>query len=502
VVNSEKKLLETKDIGKEFNGVWVLKNINFELKKGEVHSIVGENGAGKSTFIKILSGVYPPSKGKVMLDGETIYFNNVKDSEKVGIRTVHQEINLIPFFTILENIFIGNELEKRIAGVSIINHKKMVEKALDVFRTLNVEIDLKKYGHQINTAMQKIVQICSALVYNPKIIIFDEPTTALGEKERISVMEVIKELKKTGMGIIFVSHNLDEVMELSDKITVFRNGEKIDTILRKEANVEDVVNMMIGHKSFSVYKRTKNRKNERVKLEVKNLHTAKLHNINFKVYEGEVLGIAGITGAGKTEIANALYGIDPILSGEILLDNKPFKPKNPTNSVRNGIVHIPEDRRSKGLILNMAIRKNVTLTFLDKYANLGVINEEREKKDTDNLIKYLNIKCNGREQIVKFLSGGNQQKTILARCLAGEFMVGIFDESTNGIDIKAKETIYKLVDELTLRGKTIIFLSSYLPELINIADRIIVIKNGQLVRTFDPEKSSESEIMVAMLGGE
>ena len=377
----------------------------------------------------------------------------------------------------------------------------MFQKALPIIQRLNVDLDLNKCAYQLNTAMQKVIQICKALVYNPKIVIFDEPTTSLGENERRAVLELIKELKKTGIAVIFISHNLDEVLEVSDRITVFRDGKKVGTISGKEATIEDLVSMMLGERSYFGYQRKTNKKTEKIKLEVKNLCTEKLHNINFQVYEGEVIGIAGITGAGKTEIAKAIYGIDPIRSGEIFLDEKLFKPKHPADSAKRGLAFIPENRQEEGLVLNMNVRKNITLSFLEKWTNFGVIDENKEKNSCEELINYLNIKCLGSEQIVKFLSGGNQQKVVVARWLSGDFEVGIFDEPTNGIDVKAKEEIYSLINEISSTGKGVIFFSSYIPELMNITDRILVIRNGQITGSFDSQKSEESEIMAAMLGG-
>lgn len=500
-IDVKEEILSTRNLGKEFNDVWVLNDININLKKGEIHSIVGENGAGKSTFIKILSGVYAPSKGEIIINSQKVKFNNVKESEQMGIRTVHQEINLIPFFNVMENIFVGAELEKKVMVINILDKKKSAEKAKEALDTLGVELDLNKYVHKLDTSMRRIVQICKVLVGKYEVIIFDEPTTTLGSSERRRLLEVIRNLKKQDAGIIFISHNIDEVLEISDRITVFRDGENMGTMLKKESTVNKIVSKMIGHKSYSDFKRKSVTDKDKVIFEAKDLNTERLKNINFKVYKGEVVGIAGIVGAGKTEIARAIFGIDAVESGEFYINGKRYKPK-PGNSVKKGIALVPEERQEQGLVLNMDVKKNISLAYLDQLGRSNVIDFETEKNIAEKLIEYLKIKTTGPFQIVKYLSGGNQQKVVIGRWLSGDFSLGIFDEPTKGIDIKAKEDIYHQIDMLAHKGKGIIFISSFLPELINVTDRIIVMKDGKIVAEFDPRQNTETEIMIAMLGGD
>lgn len=497
----KEEMLCTRNLGKEFNGVWVLNDININLKKGEIHSIVGENGAGKSTFIKILSGVYAPSKGEIIINGQKVKFNNVKESEQLGIRTVHQEINLIPFFNVMENIFIGAELEKKVMAINILDKKKTAEKAKEALDTLGIELDLNKYVHKLDTSMRRIVQICKVLVGKYEVIIFDEPTTTLGSSERRRLLEVIMNLKKQDVGIIFISHNIDEVLEISDRITVFRDGENMGTMLKEEATARKIVSKMIGHKSYSDFKRKSVKGKGKVIFEVKDLNTEKLKDINFKVHKGEVVGIAGIVGAGKTEIARAIFGIDVVESGEFYINGERYKPK-PGNSVKRGIALVPEERQEQGLVLNMDVKKNISLAYLDQLGRSNVIDFEVEKNTAEKLIEYLKIKTTGPFQIVKYLSGGNQQKVVISRWLSGDFSLGIFDEPTKGIDVKAKEDIYHQMDKLAHKGKGIIFISSFLPELINVTDRIIVMKDGKIAGEFDPRQNTETEIMITMLGGD
>ena len=358
-VNYE-KIIETKGVGKEFNGVWVLNDIEFDLKPGEIHSLVGENGAGKSTFIKILSGVYKPSSGTLSINGQPTVLQNVKHSETLGIRTVHLELNLVPFFTVFENIFIGSERKQRILGIDVMKDKEMKNTAREVIEKLGVELDVNRPVHLLNAAMQRIVEISKVLIHRPKVMIFDEPTTSLGEEERAKLLEIIKKLKKDGIGIIYISHNIEEVMEISDRITVFRDGNKIGTMQKEDATSEKIVSMMIGHKSYNEYKREDCFKCDDVYLEVKGLNTDVLKNVSFSVNKGEILGIAGVVGAGKTETAKAIFGLDKIHSGEIYLYGKKFVPSC-RKAINSGIALVPEERQDQGLIPNYSVMKILPL---------------------------------------------------------------------------------------------------------------------------------------------
>lgn len=499
-VNYE-KIIETKGVGKEFNGVWVLNDIEFDLKPGEIHSLVGENGAGKSTFIKILSGVYKPSSGTLSINGQPTVLQHVKHSETLGIRTVHQELNLVPFFTVYENIFIGSEKSRRVLGISVMKDREMRRTAREVIEKLGVELDVNRPVHLLNAAMQRIVEISKVLIHRPKVMIFDEPTTSLGEEERAKLLEIIKKLKKDGIGIIYISHNIEEVMEISDRITVFRDGNKIGTMQKEDATSEKIVSMMIGHKSYNEYKREDCFKCDDVYLEVKGLNTDVLKNVSFSVNKGEILGIAGVVGAGKTETAKAIFGLDKIHSGEIYLYGKKFVPSC-RKAINSGIALVPEERQDQGLIPNYSVMKNITLTYMDKWSKRGIMQQDEEKKVTKEYIDLMSIKTTGCSQLVKFLSGGNQQKVILSRWLNGDFKIGLFDEPTKGIDVKAKEDIYNLMNRLASEGKAIVVLSSYLPELLSISDRIVVLHEGRLVGEFNPkEQDAKERIMHAMLGG-
>jgi len=500
-VVSAGSVVETKGIGKEFNGIYVLKDIDFDLRPGEIHSVVGQNGAGKSTFIKILTGLYPPSEGEIRVNGSVVALNGVKRSEAYGIMTVQQEINTVPFFNVYENIFIGSEEVKRRFGMSILDDRKMKEKTTSVMKRLGVNVDPDTPVFSLNALAKRIIEISKALVHEAKILIFDEPTTSLGQEEKEKLLSVIKGLKENGLSIIFVSHNLDEVLSISDRITVLRDGHKIGTLDRRDATIEDIVSMMLGNKQYAERKQRDSYISNEIVLDVDNVCTEKLKNVSFNVHKGEILGIAGAVGAGKTEIVRAIYGLDGIVTGKLTLYGKRYVP-TPERSVKNGIAFVPEERRAQGLVLGYSVAKNLTLAYLDKWCRAGVIDERAEANVTNEYCSKLAIKATGSQEVVDLLSGGNQQKVVIARWLSGNFKLGFFDEPTIGIDIKAKQDIYDLFVECAKAGKSIVFLSSYVPELLGICDRILVMRGDQFVGEFKPEEEDvESKITIACLGG-
>jgi ribose transport system ATP-binding protein len=496
------RIITAKGIGKEFMGVWVLHDMDFELKKGEIHALVGENGAGKSTFIKILSGIYGQSAGDLFINDEHVHLKSVSESEQNGIRTVQQEINLVPYFRVYENIFIGSELTRNMVGILVTDDAAMKKRSKEVLAMLDIDMDIDQTTSSFNTTMHKIIEICKVLIYDPKIIIFDEPTTCLGENERKKLLEVIKKLRDRGLSIIYVSHNLEEVMELADRVTVLRNGEKIQTLLRHEMNIDKIISLMIGEKEYFCFKRDQSKPiSEHVSIELRSVTTEKLSNVNLKVHKGEILGIAGVVGAGKTELVKLIFGLDQLKSGEILKDGRKFSP-SPSFSLQNGISLVPEERQNQGLIPNFPVSYNVTLAYLNKWVTRGVINHPFEVEASQTYIDKLMIKTQGPEQLIKYLSGGNQQKVILSRWLIGDFEVGLFDEPTKGIDIKTKEDIYQLMTDLAENNKAIIMVSSYLPELMANCDRIVVLREGRIVGEFlNNCESTEEDITKVMLGG-
>jgi ribose transport system ATP-binding protein len=499
MTGNDKTILQTHDLGKEFSGVWVLKNIDFNLRAGEIHALAGENGAGKSTFIKILSGLYSPASGSITLRGRDTTFDSVQMSEDAGIRTVHQEINLVPFFKVYQNIFMGDELYTSLAGVRYTRDRKMRKKAREVLDKLGTDLPTDTYTHNLDASHQRIVQIAKVLTQEPAIMIFDEPTTSLGESERELLLDIIVSLKQHGIGIIYISHNLDEIMKVADRVTVFRDGSLIGTKPISDLTPQSIVSMMIGQKEYDSYKRNRKRTADSVLLSGRGLTNHRLHNINFSLHHGEILGIAGVVGAGKSELAQAIFGVDRLLEGNLQFNGSSFRP-SADFSLKNGIALVPEERQEQGLVPTFSLEKNITLSYLKGFRKGLVIDHAKERTTAEQYIQNLSIRTTGPDQIIKYLSGGNQQKAVLSRWLHGDFEIGLFDEPTKGIDVKAKEEIYLLIGALAERGKGIMFFSSYLPELLNVCDRILVLNDGKLNGEFDPEDDGcHQNIIHAML---
>jgi ribose transport system ATP-binding protein len=493
-------VIRAEGVGKEFGGVWVLHDITFDLRAGEVHALVGENGAGKSTFVKIISGVHRPSEGQLFIEGRRVDLRSARQSEELGIRTVHQEINQVPFFSVAENVFLGSEPTAGFPGLGLIDRRRMRERVAAVLGELGVELDVRRPAHTLDASHQRIVEICKVLIGKPKVIICDEPTTSLAEVERERLLRIIADLKRSH-GIIYVSHNLEEVFRLSDRITVFRDGARIATVETKQTTEPEIISLMIGRKQYLSYRAAQPPQAESgTLLELRGVTNAKLRGVSLALRKGEVVGVAGVVGAGKTELARAIFGIDRA-AGEFVLKGEKIAPF-PVLSVRRGLALIPEDRQEQGLVLRMCVGHNVTLSYLDRWASRSVLNRQAERRVAERYIENLRIKTTGWRQVTRFLSGGNQQKVVLARWLAGDFEVGLFDEATKGIDVKAKQDIYQLIGELAARGKGILFFSSYLPELMNVAHRILVLRDGRLIGEFSPnEQGADERIMSAMLGG-
>lgn len=491
-------LLKAEKLCKEFDHVRVLSDVDFNLRAGEIHALIGENGAGKSTFVKILSGVYQPTSGRCMINGEKVVFKAAKDSEKMGIYTIHQEINLVPYFNAYQNIFIGNEQRNKFG---LLKDKEMAQKANQVLSRLNISLDVHKPVMHFNTSLQRIIQISSALVYEPKILIFDEPTTALGEEERDRLLQIIKDLRDEGIGIIFISHNIEEIVAISDRVTVFKDGFKVGTLEKEEIESRKVVNMMIGKQNYEVFVRERKAENEKEMMRVEHLSNSKLKDVSFTLHKGEILGVAGVIGAGKSEIARALFGIDKLNKGKVFVNGEPYKP-NSAASVGKGLALVPEERRFQGLISSFSVVENITLAYMDKFARCAFLDRKKEMKVAAKHIDALSIKTTGPRQIIRYLSGGNQQKVVLSKWLSGEFDILILDEPTKGIDIMAKRDIYKLINSIVEESKSVLFMSSYLPELLNLCDRILVVNDGAVVGEFTSFGTDAKEnITHAMLGG-
>ena len=492
-------LLKTEKLCKEFDHVPVLSDIDFDLRAGEIHALIGENGAGKSTFVKILSGVYFPTSGSCEVEGNPVAFKAARDSEEAGIYTIHQEINLVPYFNAYQNIFIGNEQKNRLG---IMKDKEMAQEAEKVLERLNIKLDVREPVMHFNTSVQRIIQISSALVYNPKILIFDEPTTALGEEERDRLLQIIRDLREEGIGIIFISHNIEEIVAISDRVTVFKDGLKVGTLEKEEIESHKIVSMMIGKQDYEVFVRQRTAENEIEMLRAEHLTNEKLKDISFTLHKGEILGVAGVIGAGKSEIARAIFGIDKLQSGQLFLQERPYKPSSASAAVNKGMALVPEERRVQGLVPNFTVAENITLTYMDKFSKVGFLDKKKEREVAEEHIGALSIKTSGPKQVIRYLSGGNQQKVVLSKWLCGEFDILILDEPTKGIDIMAKRDIYALINKIVESGKSVLFMSSYLPELLNICDRILVVHDGSVVGEFTSfGEDAKEKITHVMLGG-
>lgn len=491
-------LLEARKICKEFDGVRVLSDVDFELCAGEIHALIGENGAGKSTFVKILSGVYQATAGQVKIDGKEVAFKTTKESEQAGIYTIHQEINLVPYFNAYQNIFIGNEQTNK---GGLLKDSEMALNAKKVLNRLNVDLDVNEPVAHFNTSLQRIIQISSALIYEPRILIFDEPSTALGEEERNRLLEIIKELRDSGIGIVFISHNIEEIAAISDRVTVFKDGKKVGTLDKEEIDERRIVNMMISKKGYEVYVRKHQSDFNEEMLRLDNLMTDKLKDVSFTLHRGEILGVAGVIGAGKSELARAIFGIDKIKRGHLCLQGKDWKP-NSVAAISRKLAYVPEERRMHGLISSFTVAENMSLAYMDKLFKGLFLNRKKEGDVAKQYIETLSIKTTGPKQIIRYLSGGNQQKVVLSKWLVGDFDILILDEPTKGIDIMAKRDIYQLINDTVSEGRSVLFMSSYLPELLNLCDRILVINEGVIVGEFQsPGEKDKEEITRVMLGG-
>jgi len=476
-INKNTPLITLLNINKEFPGVKALNNVSFELYSGEVHALVGENGAGKSTLIKILSGAYSKDSGKIIFNTKNLEKMNPHISHELGIQTIYQERNLIPYLTVAENIYISR-LPKRKIG--IVNWKKLNEDCGLLLKSIGVEIPPKTIVSTLSSAKQQQIEIAKALSAKSKVIIMDEPTASLARNEINQLFEIIRNLKNRGISIIYISHRLDEIFEISDRATILRDGETQGTFHSINLTKNKLISLMVGKKvDFS--KRIRSRAKGELILEVKNLsRKGVLDNISFNLHKGEILGIAGMVGSGRTELARAIFGVDRIDEGKIILNDKEIKKNAPSKAKELGIGLIPEERKFDGIIPTMDVKKNITITDLKKIRAGWFLGLEKEKKIAKNYVNELRIATPNINQLVDCLSGGNQQKLVLAKWLFADVDLFIFDEPTKGIDVGAKQEIYEIIDNLAKNQKGIIVISSELEEIIHISDRVIVMNSGRI----------------------
>lgn len=491
--------IQMNDIYKAFGANQVLTGVHFDLKEGEVHALMGENGAGKSTMMNILTGLHKRDSGKIVIDGKERYFDNPKEAEKHGIAFIHQELNVWPDMTVLDNLFIGKELR---SPFGLLKTKEMKALAKQQFDRLAVTIPLEKEAGLCSVGEQQMIEIAKALMTNAKVIIMDEPTAALTEREIEKLFNVISALRKEGVSIVYISHRMEEIFAICDRITVMRDGKTVDTQMVSETSFDEVVQKMVGRELTDRYPARDPNIGDTI-LEVKNAtRQGVFEDVNFSVKSGEIVGVAGLMGAGRTEIMRALFGLDQLDSGEIWINGQKVIIKNPFEAVKRGIGFITEDRKNEGLVLDFSIRENMALTNLTSFSKNGVIDYKTETDFVDMLIKRLRIKTESGETSAKNLSGGNQQKVVIAKWVGIGPRVLILDEPTRGVDVGAKREIYQLMNELTDRGVAIIMVSSELPEVLGMSDRILVVHEGKISGELLKKEATQEKIMTYATGGQ
>ena len=493
-------MIEMTGISKSFDGNTVLKDVQFSLEKGEIHALMGENGAGKSTLMKILTGIHTHDTGEIKLKGELVNFKNPKEAERAGIAVIHQELNILPDLTVAENLFLGNE---KVFGKSgILKTKQMNAEAKKILSGLGLNEDVKTLTSELSVGKQQIIEIAKAMSSNAEVIIMDEPTAALTEREIESLFETIKGLQANGVSFVYISHRMEEIFSICDRITILRDGDFVGVKKIKETSFDEIVQMMVGRELGERFP-ARNSTIGEVKLAAQGLtRNGYFEDISFELRKGEVLGISGLMGAGRTEVVQSLFGYRKLNKGNLILDGKPVKIKSPLQAKKLGFGYVTEDRKSEGLIVEFSVKENLSLTNFQKVSSNGIINTRREKELYDEMVERLGVRVSGPEQAAKSLSGGNQQKVVIAKWLGIEPEVLILDEPTRGVDVGAKKEIYTIINELAEKGVAILMISSELPEIIGMADRVLVMHEGNLMAELSKDEMTQERIMHYATGGE
>ncbi len=485
------EILKLESITKDFPGVRALDNVSFSLKRGEVHALVGENGAGKSTLIKVLMGVYSKDDGRIVLENNEVNIQNPMDSKKLGLAAVYQEVVLAPHLSIGENFFLGKLPKKH----GLVDWKKINSETTKALLKIGMNIDPRTRINDIPVSYQEMVSIAKMVFDKVKIIVFDEPTALLTNDETSRLFEIIEKLKAEGVGIIYISHRLEEIFRICDTVTVLRDGKKIDTKPIKEVDEDGLIAMMVGRNLEHFQKISHPEIGEEILAVEDFTREPAFRNISFNLHEGEILGMFGLVGSGRTDIVRCLFGADGLDSGRIRLKGKEVKIKQPIHAISKGIGLLPENRRTQGLAYQLSVLKNINLGTYKKTAKLGIVSIRKEHNNAQKFINELRIKTSSVNQKIKNLSGGNQQKVVISRLLNVDSEILIFDEPTVGVDVGAKQEIYNLVEELIAKGSSIILISSYLPEVIGLSNRILVMYEGRCMGIVDADNISEEEIL-------
>ena len=498
----QKNVLEARNVSKAFFGVKVLSDVNFSIRSGEVHALMGENGAGKSTLMKIIMGIYKGDSGETLFEGNPVEIRGARDALDLGITMIHQELNPIPAMTVAENVFVGREA--RMGRTHFVSKREQNQKTQELLERYNMadRVSPSMKMRELSIAQIQMMEIIKAVSYNAKVIIMDEPTSSLSENETRELFKTIGLLKKNGVGIVYISHRMEEVFELSDRISVLRDGQMIGCLERDEASRDRIISMMVGRALSSGYPRS-NAKKGKVILSAKSLsRKGVFENISFDVREGEILGFAGLVGAGRSEVMRALVGYDRLDSGDLAVEGKKIAIRHPSDAKRHRIALASEDRKALGLILCRSIKENVSIQNEDQYSTASFLNHQKERELVKGITKQVTVKMNGIGDTAGTLSGGNQQKVVLAKCLLSKPRVLILDEPTRGIDVGAKAEIYNMMVELARSGIAIVMISSEMPELIGMSDRILVMAGGRITGEFtDVANASQEDILKLALGG-
>ena len=486
-------ILEMKEIDKSFPGVHALDHVDFEVKRGEVHALMGENGAGKSTLMKVLTGIYTKDSGTIIYEGKEVEFHNTREAQDAGVVIVHQELNMVGHLTVAQNIFIGREFKKGIR----IDDKKMNEEARKLFDRLNIDIDPTMTMSDLTVGKQQMCEIAKAISHDAKVIVFDEPSAALTEAEIEDLFKIIRDLRDQQMAIVYISHRMDEIKVITDRVTVMRDGCYVGTLITKDCTKDDIVNMMVGR---VIYEEPKTKSlvpdDAPVVLKVEHLNAGKMvQDISFELHKGEILGFSGLMGAGRTETARAIFGADPKESGEIFVNGQHVTINSPEDAVKAGIGYLSEDRKRFGIVVQKTVSENTTMADLANYMKGIFIDKKKEKEVAQKFVDSLATKTPSVDQLVINLSGGNQQKVVIAKWLCKNCDILIFDEPTRGIDVGAKNEIYKLMNRLAAEGKSIIMISSEMSEILRMSDRVVVMCEGKKTGELRIEDTTQEKIM-------
>lgn len=499
-------LLRMENISKAFPGVQALLDVTFEVRASEIHGLIGENGAGKSTLMKILTGVYEKDSGHLYIRGEPVEIRGPHHAQELGITIIYQEFNLMPNLTVAENVFIGRE-PNRFRFIRWGDLHRQTQELMDL---LDIHLSPKETVRDLSVAEQQMVEIAKALSIQARIIIMDEPTSALTDTEVDSLFRIMRSLKEQGLGVIFISHRLEEVFEICDRITVLRDGENVGTRNTDDVTEDEVISMMVGRVLGDLFQKEAREPAEGIVLDVRNVtrtgtvldpHAIALDNISFTLRQGEILGLAGLIGSGRTDLARAIFGADPMDRGEIYIDGRRVEINSPEDAIRHGIGFVPEDRKTQALILGMAVRKNISLPKLGDLTTYGFVNGAEEEQVVRHYVDTLQIRTPSLDQQVMYLSGGNQQKVVIAKWLALQPKILIMDEPTRGIDVGAKAEVHGLMNELAQQGVGIIMISSELPEILGMSDRILCMRQGRVVGVLDRDEATAELVMRLLTTG-